>query len=127
MYRSLLDESADSLRRVIEALDGDGCSLFHCRAGKDRTGVIAMLLLNLAGVDDEYIVADYAVTQRYMGRGLRAQRAGVSVLLLKKVPRCLFESAPEEMERYGSARSYLEGVAGCSPDLLDRIAGRLQG
>ena len=135
VYRSLLDESAESLRRVIEALDGDGCSLFHCRAGKDRTGVIAMLLLNLAGVDDEHIVADYAVTQRYMGRGLRAQRAGVSVLLLKKVPRCLFESAPEEMERtlayfherYGSARSYLEGVAGCSPDLLDLIAGRLQG
>lgn len=70
-----------------------------------------------------------------MGRGLRARRASVSVLLLKKVPRCLFESAPEEMgrtlayfhERYGSARSYLKGVAGCSPDLLDRIAGRLQG
>ena len=94
VYQSLLDNDASSIRSVMEALDGPGCLLFHCRAGKDRTGVVAMLLLGLAGVDDEFIVEDYRVTQDYMGRGLRAQRAGVSNLLLKKVPRCLFESAP---------------------------------
>ena len=135
VYRSLLDDSSASLRQVFEALDGEGCSLFHCRAGKDRTGVIAMLLLGLAGVDDVHIVADYAVTQRYMGRGLRAQRLGVSILLFKEVPSCLFESAPEEMERtleyfhetYGTARAYLRDVAGCSPELLDRITARLRG
>lgn len=67
VYRDLLDDSASSIRRVFEALDTDGCALFHCRAGKDRTGVIAMLLLRLAGVSDEDIVADYVATQRYMG------------------------------------------------------------
>ena len=65
----------------IDAFGQDGCTLFHCRAGKDRTGVVAMLLLGLAGVSDEDIVADYAATQRYLGRGMRAQRVAVSALL----------------------------------------------
>ena len=123
VYQSLLDNDASSIRSVMEALDGPGCSLFHCRAGKDRTGVVAMLLLGLAGVDDEFIVEDYRVTQDYMGRGLRAQRAGVSILLLKKVPRCLFESAPLEMERtlehlharYGTAREIWRIMRGAIP------------
>lgn len=135
VYRDLLDKDGASLRRVMEALDGPGCSLFHCRAGKDRTGVIAMLLLGLAGVDDAHIIADYAVTQHYMGRGLEAQRMGVSILLRRRVPRCLFESDPQEMvrtlaylhKRYGSARRYLEEHAGCSPALLDRLTARLRG
>lgn len=66
VYLRLLDNDAESFRLVMEALDGPGCALFHCRAGKDRTGVIAMLLLGLAGVDDAQIVADYAATGEYM-------------------------------------------------------------
>src|SRR5260370_40717203 len=36
--------------------------LFHCFAGKDRTGLVAALMLSLAGVDPEAIGADYAET-----------------------------------------------------------------
>lgn len=137
VYRDLLDEEPEDFKTLLEAADArsDGCTLFHCRAGKDRTGVVAMLLLELAGVDGAHIVADYAATQRYMGRGLRAQRIAVSLLLRKKVPSCLFEARPEEMERtlaylherYGGARRYLRSVAGCSDSLLDRTAARLRG
>jgi protein-tyrosine phosphatase len=38
--------------------------LFHCGAGKDRTGVLASMLLSLAGVADEDIIADYVLTER---------------------------------------------------------------
>lgn len=138
VYRSLLDDDAASIARVMDALDdggAPGCALFHCRAGKDRTGVIAMLLLGLAGVSDEDIVADYAATQRYLGRGLRAQRIAVSIALRRRAPRCLFEAVPSEMEltlahlheRYGTARAYLEHHAAVSPRVLDRLARRLQG
>ncbi|OUP10519.1 tyrosine-protein phosphatase [Collinsella sp. An2] len=137
VYRDLLDGDPDDFRVLLEAADqygAGGCTLFHCRAGKDRTGVIAMLLLGLAGVDDEHIVADYAATQQYMGRGLRAQRIAVSVLIRKKVPRCLFEADPHEMERtldylhrtYGGAYRYLRDVAGCSEELLRRTQSRLR-
>ena len=37
----------------------DTCVLFHCAAGMDRTGVVALLLLGLAGVDRNHIIADY--------------------------------------------------------------------
>lgn len=40
--------------------------LFHCTAGKDRTGVTAALLLLLAGVDEKDIIADYALTYAYL-------------------------------------------------------------
>jgi protein tyrosine/serine phosphatase len=36
--------------------------VFHCAAGKDRTGVLAALVLSLLGVDDEVIADDYALT-----------------------------------------------------------------
>lgn len=135
VYIQLLDEDFDDIRRVMEALAGEGASLFHCRAGKDRTGVIAMLLLGLAGVDDDRIVADYEVSDRYMGRGLLAQRLLVSLVLRKKAPACLFQSNPEEMRRalahlhttYGDARTYLKQKAGCDSTLLDRLTCKLRG
>lgn len=135
-YRDLLDGDAPNVGRVMAALDvPEGCVLFHCRVGKDRTGVICMLLLELAGVPRANIVADYAVTQNYMGGFLRLQRAAVSVALRRRVPRCLFEADPREMERtidhlhgrYGGARRYLVEQAGCDPVLLDRLAARLRG
>lgn len=134
-YRDLLDNDSQEFRTFMEALDDSGCVLFHCRVGKDRTGVITMLLLSLAGVDEASIVADYAATERYMGGFLRVQRVVVSCIVRKKVPKCLFEANPFEMkrtmdylqERYGGTRQYLEETCGCSSDLLDRIRDRLRG
>lgn len=44
--------------------------LYHCTAGKDRTGVISALLLSLAGVQQVDIVADYQISQYYLSRML---------------------------------------------------------
>jgi hypothetical protein len=43
--------------RIAESTDRP--TLFHCAAGKDRTGVVAAVVLSLLGVDEEAIVADY--------------------------------------------------------------------
>ena len=53
------------LRSVVETL-ADPANLpavFFCNAGKDRTGVVAAMVLGLLGVDDETVAADYALTQ----------------------------------------------------------------
>jgi protein-tyrosine phosphatase len=41
-------------------------AVFHCAAGKDRTGLVAMLVLGLLGVDRDIIAADYALTDERM-------------------------------------------------------------
>ena len=48
--------------RLAEA--GEGGALFHCMGGRDRTGMISMVLLSLAGVEPEAIVDDYLETVR---------------------------------------------------------------
>ncbi len=40
--------------------------IYHCAGGKDRTGVISALLLSIAGVPEEVIAEDYALSSRYL-------------------------------------------------------------
>ena len=44
---------------ISDALEQHKPLVFYCKAGKDRTGLLAMLLLTCAGASDEQIVADY--------------------------------------------------------------------
>ena len=65
---------------LVEALTllGDGTRyplVFHCAAGKDRTGVLAALVLEILGVDREVIVADYVITADRMELILDRYRA----------------------------------------------------
>lgn len=43
-------------------------AVFFCNAGKDRTGVVAAMVLGLLGVDDETVAVDYARTQEVLDR-----------------------------------------------------------
>ncbi len=57
----MLEDAKPNFARVFRtiATAPDGVILFHCHAGKDRTGLIADLLLALAGTPDVVIVDDY--------------------------------------------------------------------
>jgi protein-tyrosine phosphatase len=70
LYDKLLAGSADSIvaavRLVVDA--GRHSLLFHCAAGKDRTGLLAAVLLDAVGVLPEAIAADYALTGERMHR-----------------------------------------------------------
>lgn len=63
-YRPFLDARADRVAAVLTAIARipDGGVIFHCAAGRDRTGLISLLLLSLAGVTPEAIAEDYALT-----------------------------------------------------------------
>ena len=76
-YRASFAFARDGYRtvfaRLAEALAAsDGPVAFHCSAGKDRTGLVAALLLRAAGVPDEAIVEDYVLTDARIV-GLRPQ------------------------------------------------------
>lgn len=63
-YRDALDHCGDGLAEVLVAIADapPGLVLFHCTAGKDRTGLVAALLLTMAGVSEDDVIADYALT-----------------------------------------------------------------
>jgi protein-tyrosine phosphatase len=63
-YLGYLGHRAENVVAALRALSeaGEGASVVHCAAGKDRTGVVSALALAVAGVPHEEIVADYAMT-----------------------------------------------------------------
>ena len=61
LYTQALDKRHDAIARTLTAIAEapDGAVMFHCTAGKDRTGLIAALLLALGGVDAETIATAF--------------------------------------------------------------------
>ena len=67
MYRQIIASSRTEIRDSVKAMiDAKGPALFHCAAGKDRTGILAMLLLGAVGVSQEDIIADYEISHHYI-------------------------------------------------------------
>jgi protein tyrosine/serine phosphatase len=56
----LPERTGAALRAIADA--GPGGVVFHCAAGRDRTGIVALALLSIAGVEPEAVVADYLTT-----------------------------------------------------------------
>src|SRR5437764_2653237 len=67
VYERLLEEFASGFGDVIThaANPANHPMVFHCTAGKDRTGLMAMLLLGALGIADDDIVRDYELTTHY--------------------------------------------------------------
>lgn len=67
-YLWYLEEGAESLVSALHLLSELSSlpAVFHCTAGKDRTGVLAALILLALGVDGETVVADYELTAARM-------------------------------------------------------------
>jgi protein-tyrosine phosphatase len=62
-YLMMLEARPAAFRGIFEAVAGaEGPAVFHCYAGKDRTGLVAAMLLSLAGVPDDAIASDLAET-----------------------------------------------------------------
>lgn len=58
-YLDMLVHGGDSIAEAVELVALAGPALFHCAAGKDRTGVVAAVILGLLDVPHEVIVEDY--------------------------------------------------------------------
>jgi protein-tyrosine phosphatase len=134
-YLELLERSgprfAEAITAVAEAPPGG--VLVHCTAGKDRTGLVAALLLRLAGVALPEIGADYAITERNLAEATRlwvdeaedeeerARRVQMSL-----TPAAAMVGTLEELERrHGSAAGYLR-AGGATSAVLAGARARLR-
>ena len=122
-------ENETRMRECFEAIAAaEGCVLFHCQIGKDRTGIVAALLMQLAGCDDYDIISNYMVSRVNLTRDASYLATWNSELA--PATRSQYESAVESGEyilqllaERGGARQYLLDC-GVSAAALDGIASR---
>lgn len=111
-----------------------GGIVIHCAGGKDRTGLLAALLLHLVGVDAEDIAADYALSEerlrpRHEGWFAAAQTEEELERLkrIARTPAASMIGVFAELERrYGGVEQYLRG-AGVTDAELELARARLRG
>ncbi len=78
-------QDAETIKQIVhKVLDQDHAVLFHCSAGKDRTGIIAALVLSVLKVDRETIYQEYLLSNNYRKKGIEKQ------LKLLKVGRWIY-------------------------------------
>ena len=98
LYSTMLDCNGRRFVQVFEAIfEGlaRGGVAFHCTAGKDRTGVIAAMALELCGVARADIVADYAVTEIHLRPKIAALPEDSPLR-----PKSVLRSTPETIEHF---------------------------
>ena len=130
IYRHLLDDAWQPLLNIFRhlAARGDQPILLHCTAGKDRTGLIAALLLAVVNVTFDQIAADYALSKRFiepMMDELRAGRpsmidVGAYERLLDADPGAMLETLGYLQSAYGGSAGYLRNI-GLSEDEIMRL------
>lgn len=133
VYLSLMRDKEFN-RRVVEALEiiaepENHPLVFHCFAGKDRTGILAAIVLSILGVADADIIEDYTLTAPYMEELIRGMNNNPEMAeATKHLPGYFWKAAPESMalflstlqREYGSVRGYVE-AQGAEASLSRRL------
>lgn len=126
-YVDCLKRYPESLVNIFEAFaESDGCVLFHCAAGKDRTGIVAALLLELAGVSQADIIANYQITYTYLKSNPNFVQAHGSypVEMTYSLPGYIEAALAYVHSYHGSAENYLLSF-GVSQAVLTELRDRL--
>jgi protein-tyrosine phosphatase len=133
-YVLLAEFARAQIARVLTTIaEAEGPVVYHCAAGKDRTGVVSAVLLGVLGVRDEIIVADYAATRenldaiiaRLMGsKGYGSILDALPPDTLHAEPATMVQFLDRMRAQYGSMRQYAR-AAGVSPATIDALADRL--
>lgn len=119
-------EDKESIYKIMKVIaESKNGILYHCTAGKDRTGVISAVLLSLVGVSKEEIAEDYYVSWGNI-------KKLVDELIKKNPDFVVFENKKEYIlefldmmtKKYGSARGYLLNI-GLSEDEINKIKEKL--
>ncbi len=135
-YLSILDQGSARLAQAFTTLCEPGAlpAVFHCAAGKDRTGMLAMMVLGCLDVGDEYIVADYALTAEGMERmrewakreypELFERIASGPAVFSSAVPEAMMRMIGHLRQRHGSIHEFVLGL-GVLPDAIEHLRNEL--
>jgi protein-tyrosine phosphatase len=130
-YLEMLEAGADAMAEVLALLTDPSVypAVFHCAAGRDRTGIVAAVVLGLLGVPDDVIVADYTLSRDAMARMIDWWRAQApdNVEEIDRRAAGVLTVAGESMagllagvrDRHGSLEGYADAIGvGTAPAYL---------
>ena len=132
LYRHMLTLCGTEFVRMFRLFAQEkGLCQFNCTAGKDRTGVTTMLLLNLVNVADDIIIEDYVFSESQVSSVVSLQKAQLGDREVD-VPDTLLHAYPETMrqtldflrEKWGSAYEYLTAF-GMTEDEISALRRKL--
>jgi protein tyrosine/serine phosphatase len=134
VYLALLESSGAEVAAALTAVATapEGGVLVHCHAGKDRTGLLTALLLDLAGAERSSIAEDYALSGTLLARTLSdwvdeapdERERGRRTRLSATPAAAMLDVLAELDARHGGARRFLLEAGATGAD-LDRAAARL--
>ncbi len=133
-YFLLAEFAKEAIARVMTTLaETTAPAVYHCAAGKDRTGVVSAVILGLLGVDDQVIVADYALTQDNLDQIIERLLSTTGYqTMLSALPPDTLHARPQTMSalldklrgKYGSMLGYAE-AAGVPVAAIERLRRRV--
>lgn len=136
VYLLFLEHFAANVAAVVHAIAHapEGGVVIHCVGGKDRTGLVSAFLLHLAGVENEDIAADYALSEQRLrprhDAWFAAAESDEELARLRRIsqtPAASMLGVLRELEqRYGSVEAYLRS-AGVGDEELELVRARLRG
>ena len=128
-YRDFVNRNAEIYGQFLKhLLEQPTPQVFHCTAGKDRTGFAAALLLSALGVDRTTIEHDYLLTNQLYKRDARLEGQGhphVMKVLWQVQPEFLHAAFDAVDAQHGGMRDYLHGAIGLSPQELAALQAML--
>jgi len=128
LYRGLVNDQADQYARLFEhLLQSDAPVVFHCTAGKDRTGIAAALILLALGVPRDQVVDDYLLTNELYQRPPMPHSSTPegALAVLWRVQTGFLDAALHSVDvDHGGVERYLLERLGLTNAALDALAAR---
>ena len=132
-YQRMAESDATTFATLLTGLtDPEGLpALFHCTAGKDRTGMTAAMLLSVLGVDETAILDDYELSTRFWAERRierlrpKFEEAGIEIenyTNLFLAPRHAMAGLLARLhERHGTVERYLAEAGGIDPEVVPEL------
>lgn len=125
-FAEVVEDGVAELREVVEVITTDDSAplVFHCASGKDRTGIVAALVLALLGVSEADVATDFALTGLATARLAADWRAAHPTRTLRWPG---YGTAPEDLMRrfladltaaHGSVHGYAVTRLGLTPEVV---------
>ena len=132
MYRSVLfsEEPKSYLKQALRLIiENEDCILWHCSGGKDRAGILAMLVEGLLGVDEKIIIQDYIASHYFQRARFFWNRFGLVLFpflsirfrkilfgMMAAKPKYIKTPIEDMKQKYGSITEYCKQELGVTDE-----------